>query len=179
MKVEGQIIGGEGRLTQAAVIRAQVSKATWGETNQVQGGELNGTDSEKCLHLSHSDELQVEGLLLSLSLTPLLAGFINRPLCFLSNPQRAQDSLKEKSGTRSHLGGEGWYTLCNGHESRCSSSGSLDVYALLQVFPFCFVFFLTQNDVTADFTIVSVTAAYRTPRCESTWEKHNSSCMLA
>lgn len=41
-------------------------------------------------------------------------------------------------------------------------------YALLQLFPFCFVFFLTQNDVTADFTIVSVTAAYRTPRCEST-----------
>lgn len=43
----------------------------------------------------------------SLSLTPLLAGFINRPLCFLSNPQRAQDSLKAKSGTRNHLGGEG------------------------------------------------------------------------
>lgn len=58
------------------------------------------------------------GLLLSRSL--LLAAFINRPLCFLSNPQRAQDSLKEKSGTRSHLGGEGWCTLCNGHESRCS-----------------------------------------------------------
>lgn len=129
-----------------------MSNATWGETNQVQGVGLNGTDSEKCSLVPLSDGLQVEAFC---SLSLLLAAFINRPLCFLSNPQRAQDSLTEKSGTRSHLGGEGWCTLCNGHESRCS------MYTLCYRF-FLFVFFLTQNDVTADFTIVSVTAGYRT-----------------
>lgn len=77
------------------------------ETNSGRTVRLHRMSEMFVLVLLH-DEPRVKSRLLASPLrTSLLAGFINRPLYFLRNPQRAYNSLKEKSGTQNYWGGEG------------------------------------------------------------------------
>lgn len=118
---EGQITERERESRLEQQWREQTGETTRGETNiSSSQGKCwtlwNGTDRENVctcptLFCTRGQELLLSSLFLTLSLTSSLAGFINRPLRFQSRPQRASDSLKERSETQKHWGRDGRYSI--------------------------------------------------------------------